>query len=38
MAKRMGGICIESEDGHLHHVWPSEIELIEESEAPDDSE
>ncbi len=26
---RLGGICIESEDGHLHHVWPSEIELIE---------
>ncbi len=26
---RLGGICIESEDGHLHHVWPSQIELIE---------
>ncbi len=35
---RLGGICIESEDGHLHHVWPSEIELIEKSEADNDSE
>ena len=26
---RLGGIHIESEDGHLHHVWPSEIELIQ---------
>ena len=26
----LGGICIESEDGHLHHVWPSEIELVKE--------
>ncbi len=29
-ADRLGGIRIESEDGHLHHVWPSEIELIQE--------
>lgn len=27
---RLGGIRIESEDGHLHHVWPSEIELVED--------
>ncbi len=32
---RLGGIVIESEDGHLHHVWPHEIELIE-SEADND--
>ena len=28
---RLAGIYIESEDGHLHHVWPHEIELVKEA-------
>lgn len=32
---RVGGICIESEDGHLHHVWPAEIELTESETSND---
>ena len=35
IVRRLGGIVIESEDGHLYHVWPHEIELIKE---PDNSE